>query len=239
MPSIVVLGLLGGVGSGKSTVARLFAERGAEILDADRIGHDCLEVDPIKEEVVSLFGIGAVGADGRIDRRHLADRVFTDDALRGRLEGLVHPCVRERIETKLSELRAEGRARVAVLDVPLLLESPLDGLCDARVFIDTPRAIREERVRSTRGWDANELARREKTQLPIDTKRAAADYMMENASSLEAARAQVGHIHDDLLSKSDATPPGADSASRTASIHGSESNHEDGAKANGSGKLPS
>src|SRR5690606_26521710 len=104
--------------------------------------------------------------------------------------------------------------RVVVLDVPLLLESPLDARCDARVFVDTPLDVREERVRATRGWSPEELARREKNQVPIERKRAAAEYRMDNADSLESVRARVGAIHEELLSKSSARRPRGGSVSR-------------------------
>ena len=238
MTSTVVVGLLGGVGSGKSTVARLFAECGARVLDADRIAHDCLELPEVREELTRRFGPAAIGADGRVDRARLADVVFSDAARRRELEALIHPRVRDRIETSLDEHRARGDGGVVLLDVPLLLESPLDRLCDVRVFVDTPRAVREERVKTTRGWDTAELDRRERSQLPIETKAAAADYTIGNADSLESVRARVRALHDDLLGR-EARPTGGAADPRPTSNDSSEPPNEDGAKANGPGKLSS
>lgn len=216
MSQIVVVGMLGGVGSGKSSVARLFGELGAEVIDADRIAHDCLERPDVTRAVVAAFGRECLDPAGRPDRQRLADIVFTDPERRRTLEGIIHPCVRAEIESRLSATAAaDGPPRVVVLDVPLLLESPLNALCDARIFVDTPREVREERVRTTRGWDAAELDRREKNQLPIERKKAAAEYMIVNAGSLESARAPVGAIHGKLLSTFITRPPGFGSVSRS------------------------
>ncbi len=216
MSKLLVVGLMGGVGSGKSTVARLFAEHGAVVLDADALAHAALRRPEVKEEIVAAFGDGALDPAGEIDRPALAAVVFSDASRKRTLEEIVHPRVRGDVERELARLAAaDGPPRIVVLDVPLLLESPLDRLCDTRAFVDTPREVREERVRTTRGWDADELARREKNQMPIERKKAAAEYMIENVGSLESTRARVGAIHEELLSQLDARPPGGGSVSRS------------------------
>jgi dephospho-CoA kinase len=195
-----IVGLLGGIASGKSTVARLFAEAGAAVLDADRLAHDCLARPDVTSEVVRRFGRGVLAEESgeRIDRARLAQLAFADDANRRALEAIVHPCVGRAIAERLAALATEGRVRVAILDVPLLLESELNRLCDVRIFVDAPLALREARAQQARGWAPGELARREKFQKPTEYKRGAADYIIVNEGSLEPLRSRIREILDDL-----------------------------------------
>src|SRR5437867_4754241 len=180
----MVIGLLGGIGSGKSAVAALFAEAGAEVVDADRLARDVLETPAKAAEVAARFGPAVSGLDGRIDRRALADLVFADPRALDQLNAIVHPPVRERILERVRRHRAARAGAppgggkppepVLVLDVPLLAESPLRKECDLVVFIEASEEMRRARLEA-RGWAPGEMERREAHQAPLAEKRALAD----------------------------------------------------------------
>lgn len=193
---MLTIGLAGGIGSGKSTVAELLAERGAVLLDADKFAHEALGAPEVVRQIVERWGDGLLGPEGALDRSALAERVFAAGeaaaADRRFLEGLVHPRVRERMLGQIEAYERSG-GRVAVLDVPLLLEAGWDRDCDLLVMVDAPRAARLARVAS-RGWDADELAQREATQLPMSEKRARADVVIANDGDLRRLRRAVERV---------------------------------------------
>lgn len=188
-----VIGLVGAPGSGKSFVARLMADEGCAVIDADRLAREAMQEAEVREQVVAWWP-HAVTADGRIDRRALGATVFGDPEALRRLEGLIHPRVRARRETLRQRHFGDASVRAIVEDVPLLLEKNLDRLCDVLVFVDAPREVRLGRVESTRGWSLRDLEAREKQQLPLDSKRARADYVVDNGGDEAATRAQVRRL---------------------------------------------
>ncbi|GIW73333.1 MAG: dephospho-CoA kinase [Planctomycetota bacterium] len=181
----LVVGLLGGIASGKSEVARRLAARGAEVLDADRLAHAELDRPEVRERLRAEFGPGIFDAAGELDRRELSRVVFADPARLRRLEQIVHPGVLAAIAGRLAALAAPApaRRRVAVLDVPLLLESGMAAGCDELLFVHAPPAARRARARA-RGWDEAELGRREAHQADLERKRAAATWVVDNTGSL-------------------------------------------------------
>lgn len=188
---MTVLGLTGGIASGKSFVAALLAERGAVVLDADRHAHAALAEPAVVAALVARWGPSVVAEDGVLLRREVARRVFGADAdavaERRFLEGLVHPRVRDRLRAELANADRAG-APVAVLDIPLLHEAGWVATCDAVLFVDTPIDVRRERA-ARRGWTADELARREAAQTPIDLKRDTADFVIPGTNEAAARRA--------------------------------------------------
>jgi dephospho-CoA kinase len=178
----LVLGVVGGVASGKSRVARLLAGPDGVHVDADALAHAALETPAVHAWVAEHVGAHALSACG-VDRTAVARAVFADPALRRELEALIHPLVRSAIAEALECARREARARV-VLDVPLLLENDaqhgLVAQCDALVFVDTDARVRRARARATRGWTDEELARREAAQMPLEFKRSRADVVISN-----------------------------------------------------------
>lgn len=198
-----VVGLLGGVASGKSTVSQLLAEAGAGVLDADRAGHEALLLPQVEQAARSRWGESVFDVDGRLDRSRLAQIVFAPppDGIRERrfLEQLTHPEIAKIIQRQADAL-AEEACPVAVLDAPLLLEAGWDRLCSTLVFVDVPREIRLSRALD-RGWNSAEFTAREQAQLPVEAKRARADLVVENAGKLEETRRQVAQVWLSLTSE--------------------------------------
>lgn len=178
---VVVLGLAGGIGAGKSEVARLLGEMGCLVVDSDIEARAAMESPEVRRTLVGWWGEGVIGGDGRIDRKRIAEIVFKDEGERARLEGLVHPLVRSRRADLIGRAREAGR-RAVVLDAPLLFEAGVDSECDAVIWVEASRATRLARVAKNRGWSEHELERREKAQWPIERKRAKCRYEILNDS---------------------------------------------------------
>lgn len=196
-----MVGLAGGVGSGKSTVARMLGELGAGVISSDQLGHEEINAADVKRQLVQWWGPSVLTADGAVDRRRVAAIVFGDPSLRRRLESLLHPRIAIRRSELMSELDAQPRVRMIVIDSPLLYETDLDLLCDAVIFVDASPEIRKDRSEKLRHWPEGELSRREKSQQPLDMKRARADYICENNSSLADLRIQVETIYRQIISE--------------------------------------
>lgn len=166
---MIVIGLVGRIGAGKSTVARMFAALGAEVVDADAVAHEVLDEPEVRAAVVARFGAEVVDPAGRVSRAAVATRVFgpTPDhaTALADLEAIVHPPVRTRIAARLAALRsaedADGRRRVAVLDVPLLVQSGWDAECDRLVVVECAERVRRSRL-AARGWRPEQIASRDR-----------------------------------------------------------------------------
>ncbi len=204
----VVIGLAGGIGAGKSEVARAFAELGCVVADSDKAAREALDREEVREQLVAWWGEEILGNEGRVDRKKVAKIVFADPAERERLEGLVHPIIRQGRQALIAEARAAG-APAVVLDAPLVFEARLDAECDAVVFVEASREIRLARVRETRGWDEAELARREKVQLPLDEKADRSDYCIVNDADASHLRVEVRRILDQILTHCSGTGTGS------------------------------
>ena len=190
----LVLGLTGGIGSGKSTVASIFKELGARGMDADTIGHRVLERRDLASRLAKIWG-GSILRRGRVDRPALAALAFRSRADVDRLNAAVHPFIRREL---LARIRKERRlGGLFVLDAALLLEAGIGHWCDAIVFVHVPRAVRLRRVAS-RGWDDAELRRRERFQWPVARKMARADFVVKNGGPPAATHRQVVRIYDRL-----------------------------------------
>jgi dephospho-CoA kinase len=196
------IGLVGGVASGKSQVAKLFADLGAGLLDADRAGHDVLAHDgEVQAAIVDRWGPTILSADGSINRAAVAARVFaTDPSIATSepstelkfLESVLHPRIRARLAEKTAEFAAEGRPAV-VLDAPLLLEAGWAPMCDLIVMVDSPRELRLARARE-RGWTDDEFFRRESAQWSVDDKRGQAHVVVTNDGTLDDLREAVRDV---------------------------------------------
>ena len=186
-----VIGLTGGIASGKSLVAQQLAEHGATVIDADTLGHETYRRGTETfDVVVAAFGSDVVGGDGEIDRRALGAKVFADPASRRRLEEIVWPAMRSMMETRLTELRAQGTA-VAVLEAALLIEADWLPLVD-EVWLTTaaPETARQRLARRN-NLTMEEAESRLRAQLPNEKRRPYADVVIENDGSLEELRGAV------------------------------------------------
>jgi dephospho-CoA kinase len=194
-----VIGVAGGIGSGKSTAAAVFGELGCLVLDSDAAAKAALDRPAVVQTLRSWWGGGVVTPGGRADRGRIADIVFTDAAQRARLEGLIHPLLKRDRGAAVAAARASGRAGV-VIDAPLLFEAGVDRECDAVVFVECPDDVRLARVSRSRGWDAEELARREAAQWPLERKRALCRYRVSNSGddgpARERLRAEVAGVFE-------------------------------------------
>ena len=192
-----VIGLIGAIGAGKSLVASSLARRGAELLDADAIGHVLLQQRPARDEVVERFGpailLPSAGPDGgsEVDRKALGAIVFGEPRALRDLEAILHPRMRRTFEKAIRRAARRGEAPAVVLDAAILLEAGWDDLCDRVVFVDAPRADRLARVEAHRGWDDARLTARERSQRPPEAKRARADLVLPNQGSLEDLEAAI------------------------------------------------
>ncbi len=198
-PSVV--GLAGGIGSGKSEVARILEKLGCVVTDSDAEARRVLDSSDVKPRLVEWWGPRVLGADGRVDRSAIAKIVFADPAQRERLEGLVHPLVKASRAVVIRAAVGRG-ARAAVIDAPLLFEAGVDKECDAVIFVDAPRALRLQRVREMRGWDEGELDRREAAQMPLEEKRRRSQEVVVNEGGREDLERAVSAALDRILERS-------------------------------------
>lgn len=210
-----IIGLAGGIGSGKSFVASLFAGEGCLVLDADAAARAAYLDPAIRTALKQWWGGAVFLPDGTADRRAIAARVFADPAERARLERLIHPYVAADRDRRMREHAGDPRVRAYVWDVPLLFETDLDKSCDVVVFVDAPLAERARRVAQTRHWPPGELERRENSQYPLDKKRGMSHYVLGNTADAATAREQVRDVLSRIFS-STAPPrrPDADGTSQ-------------------------
>ncbi len=184
MPSanaIPILGLAGGIGAGKSEVARAFASLGCVVIDSDARAKAALDRPDVRDTLVEWWGSEILDEHGRVVRAKVAEIVFADPAQRTRLEQLIHPIVRQDRAQIIDEIAADDPPPpAAVIDAPLLFEAGLDAECDAVVFVDAPREERVARVVRARGWSEAELTRREAAQWPLSRKRDLCRFVVQN-----------------------------------------------------------
>lgn len=196
-----VVGLTGGIGSGKSTVAAMFAEHGVPVIDADRIAREVVEPGgPGLAEVVAAFGNEVLGEDGSLDRAALGRRVFEDEGARGRLERILHPRIAQASMERFVALAAQGYP-YALYEAALLVEKGRHRTMDALVVVSASEVTQLARVQARDGLDRAAAAARIASQLPLEEKVRVADYVIENDGDLEQTRDQVGTVHRALLER--------------------------------------
>jgi dephospho-CoA kinase len=196
---MVEVGLTGGIGSGKSEVARLLASYGAVVIDADLIAREVVEPGTAGlAKLVEEFGAGILRPDGSLDRERLADRVFGDEEARRRLNAIVHPLVGRRT----AELKARVPPdAVVVYDVPLLVESGLQSLYDLVVVVDAPAETQVARLVAGRGMSESAARARIAAQAGREERLAAADVVIDNSGSLDELEAQVRELWEELRAR--------------------------------------
>ncbi|MDQ3897207.1 MAG: dephospho-CoA kinase [Actinomycetota bacterium] len=197
---MLVAGLTGGIGAGKSTVAELLGARGAVVVDADRLAREVVEPGtPAYEAVVTRFGPGVVASDGSLDRRALADRVFDDRGALADLNAIVHPAVRAAIADRLADLA--GTDAVVILEIPLLVESGRTYGASTVIVVDCPEDVAVRRLVEGRGMDEADARRRMAAQVSRSARLAAADIVIDNAGSRADLDRQVDEVWARLTSR--------------------------------------
>ena len=198
------MGILGGIGSGKTSVVRRVTGFLFHIIDADKIGHTLLSDTHIQSQLKAYFGDTIFSDDATVSRSALAARVFGDtpahESGRIRLNEILHPAIRKQIHSEIDSVSRDVDA--VILDAALLLEGGWDATCNWLIFIDTPLHLRQQRVQETRNWSAEELARREASQWSIEAKKGRADFVIDNSGSIEQAAIRMQQVFQSLL-----TPP--------------------------------
>ena len=189
-----LLGIIGGIGSGKSTVSALFRQLGAAIISADTIGHQVLRLSSTKRVVRERWGESVFDEDDEVDRRKLAAVVFADKKELAHLQSLTHPLIIEEVDRQRNEHEQSG-VKLCVLDAPLLLESGLEHLVGLLIFVSAPAEVRWQRVKE-RGWSESEWKRRELAQLPVEEKSRRAHIVIDNSGDHEQLRTQVEAVVD-------------------------------------------
>jgi dephospho-CoA kinase len=209
-----IVGLSGGIGTGKSTVARLLANLGAVVFDADAIVRELQAPgSPVLDELREAFGDAILDASGALDRKALAAVVFCDAAARARLGSILHPKVGAEMARRLAAAREAGAA-IVVLDIPLLFEGRKAGTgsaaqmdFDATVLVYAPEALQIERQMQRDGCARKEALRRIRAQLPIEEKKRMADYVIDNSGTPEQTERQVRDLFSTLTAPSRAAEP--------------------------------
>ena len=194
-----IVGLCGGIGSGKSTVAAEFAAQGCVVIDSDRLNHEVLERPEVARTLVEWWGAEVLSPDGKPSRSRIAAIIFADAAEKARLERLTHPLIADARAAMIRASDLDLAVKAIILDSPLLFESNLDRSCDRIVFVEASETRRLARLRVDRQWGARELHQREQWQLPIDEKRKRSDFVISNEGSIQALRDQVSEILDNVL----------------------------------------
>lgn len=194
-----VVGLTGGIGTGKSSVARLFAELGAHVIDADQLAREVVEPGaPALAAIVARFGADVLDPQGRLERKRLGAVVFGDADARAALEAIVHPAVRRRAFEKI-QAAADAGAELVVYDVPLLYETGLDRELPDVVVVTARPDVQRARVAERDGLGADEIEARIAAQLPVAEKVARATWVIENSGTRDETRAQVLRLFSTLV----------------------------------------
>lgn len=186
-----IIGITGGVASGKSTVAQMLASLGAHIIDADKICHRLLEKREIKSKIRERWGYKILDDDGRIKRHTLGNIVFADKKELLALNQIIHPQVIKLIKSKIHELTGNGKTNLIVIDAALLAETELVDLCDTILFVKTSRDICKKRAQLHRKWPLCETEKRERFQSSVKDKMQTADIIIDNSFSKANTLKQV------------------------------------------------
>jgi dephospho-CoA kinase len=196
-----IIGLCGGIGAGKSLVAHEFRRLGGLLIDSDELNHQVLRRTEVSRTLREWWGDEILGENGAPDRRRIARIIFGDPEQRRRLESLVHPLIAALREDMIRVGTRDPKVRAIILDSPLLLESNLDGLCDAVVFVEASEPQRLRRLERARGWDVQELRRRERWQMPLAEKRSRSQYVIRNEGTIEQLCSQAEDVFERVLAE--------------------------------------
>ncbi len=203
---MIVVGLTGGIASGKSTVAGFLLEAGARIVDADRIAKAVVTPGtPVHAEIAAVFGQTILLPDGHLDRKRLGGIIFTDPVQQAALNAIVHPRVIEGMEAEIDRIAAESPDAVVVLDVPLLFESGMHRDLAEVIVVYVPEALQLERLVARDGISATDAMARIRSQMPIEEKRRRATIVIDNSGTENATRQLASALFDRLKTSTTAS----------------------------------
>lgn len=188
----MIIGLTGGIASGKSTVARMLADRGARLVDADEVAREIVRPgEPALEAVASLFGQAVLCPDGTLNRQELGRIVFRDKEQLAKLEAITHPAIRARMQERIHNYAKEDARGLIVADVPLLYETKQEHLYEGVLVVYVPKELQTERLMDRNGMSREEAERRIALQMDMEEKRRRADWLIDNSGSVEETERQV------------------------------------------------
>jgi len=196
--TVPVVGIVGGIASGKTTVSALLAEKGAAVIDTDRIAHALLKHPDIREDLRQAFGPEIFDEKGSVRHRLLAEKAFDTVENTRKLNAIVHPPIIAEIKRQVAEARSRSGIRMIVLDAALLIETGLDkDTCDAVVFVRAGEAQRMERAAQARGWTADEFLKRQRRQMDVHAKERTSDFTVNNAGAM----AELAEAVEEVMSR--------------------------------------
>ena len=196
----LLVGLTGGIATGKSTVSALLRALGCVVIDADQLAREVVEPgQPALEAIRREFGPEVIRPDGTLDRPRLGAIVFADGARRRRLEEITHPAIRRRFFDHLERLAAEGYRGIVVFDAPVMIESGSHRMMDRLVVVVADEETQIARLMARDGLSREEALRRVQSQMPVADKARLADYVIDNSGDRAATEAQVRRVHAALL----------------------------------------
>jgi dephospho-CoA kinase len=205
----LLVGLTGGIATGKSTVSNLFRDLGCVVIDADLLAREVVEPDePAYRAIVAEFGPGVLHADGTLDRKKLGAIVFAEPARRARLEAMTHPEIRARLARRLAELTERQFHGIVIFDAPVIVESGNHRTVDRLIVVTTDEATQSARLRARDGMSGDEATRRIESQIPLEKKAKLADFVIDNSGPPAATAAQVRRVYAALLEELSASTAG-------------------------------
>jgi len=191
---MIVVGIAGGVASGKSFVSEQLEILGARILDADRVAHEVLLETDVKNSIRRRWGDSVFDNQGEVNRKEVAKIVFSKSPQGAEdlkyLEGLTHPRIGQRLRKQMDEFASDKKTKVVVLDAAVMFKAGWDRFCDKIIFVDAPRDVRLARAKS-RGWSEMNFVAREAAQETLDVKKNHADFVVDNSKSIDETFAQI------------------------------------------------
>ena len=194
-----IIGIVGGICSGKSTVSSELTKHGCKVIDADKIAHEVLKNQAIIRKVTEIFSSAVLDSKGEIDRKKLAKIVFRDSYKLTKLNQLIHPPVLAQIEELIIQYEKDKIVKAIVLDIPLLIEVGWANRCDSIIFVECSEKNRAQRAKKTGIYDQEEIKNREKNQISLDNKVKLADNVIDNNSGLPALIRQVTEVFNTII----------------------------------------
>jgi dephospho-CoA kinase len=198
-----IIGILGGIGCGKSTVAQCFTKLGCRVIDADAIAHQVLNEPDVVERLTNRWGVDVLDAAGVADRGRISERVFDSPEDLNFLNGLVHPRVLERAVAMIDTCQTDSETCGIVVDMPLLLEVGWEKKCDFLVFVDCSDEKRRGRIAKNAKIDIEQLKKRENFQISLDKKKEKAHYVVSNNSDKSDMAEQIAQIFSSITGSSE------------------------------------